>query len=543
MAIDDDPTISIVGGGPVGATAALLLAARGLSVHVIEAGRGPSNEPKAISIDDESLRTYEQAGVLQELLRIIVPGIGTRYYGADGQPIFTASAPVLGALGYPFKNPFAQPDLERVLHDAMMVHPSIRVSYGSLLIDAQQNDDGVELTVDSGGTLSTVRADYLLGADGGRSIVRSIADIKMVGRSHKEVWMVIDTLNDDHRERFGMHFGTPARPHVIVPGLDGRCRYEFRLFPGEGENGQTPDLALIQKLLAPYRTVTSTDIERAVNYRFHGLNADLYRVDRVFLLGDAAHMMPPFAGQGLNSGIRDAANLSWKLAEVMAKRLDESVLDSYDAERRPHAASVIDLSERLGRIVMTTSDRVAEHRDQIIRQRMASPEGRDYFEHMRYRPQSSFSSQLIVPGHGTGMMIRQPRVFDMTRAEMVGLDEVLGTGWALLGIDVEDSEWDAATAVIRPLAATEVHVALRGGIPIHNRQRRVVVDYDGSADRDFSIFEGQFMLVRPDRVAAAVWDTTDTARVSSAIRSWLPHSEDDVHQRTESSRLRPATER
>jgi 3-(3-hydroxy-phenyl)propionate hydroxylase len=492
-------------------------------VQVIEAASGPSDEPKAISIDDESLRTYAQAGVLDELLRIIVPGLGTRYYGADGHPLFTASAPVPGALGYPFKNPFAQPDLERVLHRALAAHPLIRISYGTRMIDANQDAAGVHLTVESADGLETERAEYLLGADGGRSATRALAGVPMAGRSHSEVWTVIDTVNDEHRERFGMHYGTPERPHVIVPGLDGRCRYEFRLFPGEGEAGETPGLELVSHLLAPYRSVTAADIERVVNYRFHGLNAERYRVGRIFLLGDAAHMMPPFAGQGLNSGIRDAANLSWKLAGVLQGRLGDSVLDSYDAERRPHAAAVIDLSERLGRIVMTTSGRVAGYRDRLIKQRLASAEGREYFEHMRYRPQSDFHSRLVVSGLGAGAMIRQPRVFDMTLADMVELDDVLGEGWALLGIDVPDTAWDAATAVVVQLHAVAVHMTLVGGMPTRGDDRRVVVDFDGSAERDFSIFSGRFVLVRPDRVVAASWEPGSGDAVLEAVLTWLPH--------------------
>jgi 3-(3-hydroxy-phenyl)propionate hydroxylase len=537
-----DDVMVVVGGGPVGATAALLLAARGLRVHVVESGWGPSDEPKAISIDDESLRTYAQAGVLEELLRIIVPGIGTRYYGADGRPVFMACAPNPGAFGYPFKNPFAQPDLERVLHDAMSAHPAIRVSYGTRMVDALQDPEGVELTVDGPQNRDTIHAAYLLGADGGRSVTRGILGIQMTGRSHEDVWTVIDTLNDDHRERFGMHYGTPSRPHVIVPGLDGRCRYEFRLFAGEGEAGETPDLELIRELLAPYRSVERADVERVVNYRFHGLNADRYRVGRIFLLGDSAHMMPPFAGQGLNSGLRDAANLCWKLAEVVGGRLDESALDTYEAERRPHAAAMINLSERLGRIVMTTSLRVAEYRDHVIRQRLATPEGRDYFEHMRYRPQSEFRSGLILSGDGAGMLIRQPRVFDMTRGAMVELDDVLGDGWAILGVDVDGSAWDAATTVGAHLGAVEVDLLIDGNIPARSTERRVVVDYDGSAERDFSGSAGCFVLVRPDRVAAAVWEPAASDRIGLAVAGWPSHSRID-HRRAGAVRLPPATER
>jgi 3-(3-hydroxy-phenyl)propionate hydroxylase len=218
--------------------------------------------------------------------------------------------------------------------------------------DIASGDGGVKLLLDEG---EVITARYAIGADGGRSTVRESLGITMTGRAYDEPWLVADTLGDPHRETYGMHLGIPERPTVIIPGKDGRCRYEFLLFPGEGVPGEQPGQELIAKLLAPYRGVSPGAVERAVIYKFNGLVADTWRAGNVFLAGDAAHMMPPFAGQGLNSGLRDVANLCWKLAEAVHGRLNDGALDSYQAERKPHATASVRLSEKLGRVVMTTS--------------------------------------------------------------------------------------------------------------------------------------------------------------------------------------------
>lgn len=231
------------------------------------------------------------------------------------------------------------------------------------VIAVDQTDDHVTVRAIHAGEHQAVHVKYLLGCDGGCSRVRQIHGVGMTGRSHSDVWLVVDTTGDSHNERYAMHHGDLHRPHVIVAGLDGRCRYEFRLLDGEGEAGIVPSFDLIRQLVSPYRPITPDQVVRAVNSRFNALVANQWMIGRSFLLGDAAHMMPPFAGQGLNSGIRDAANLAWKIADVIHGRLDPSVLDTYERERRPHAIATVRLSEQLGHVVMTTSEQRARRRD------------------------------------------------------------------------------------------------------------------------------------------------------------------------------------
>lgn len=513
--------VVICGAGPVGLTAAALLAARGVDVVVVEQNRSTSNEPKAISIDDESLRVYQRAAIVEQVLPIVVPGTGTRYYDRHGMPLFHARGPRPFRLGYPFKNPFAQPDLERVLVDALAQLPSVSLRFGVEVTGFDQLADSVRVHAHTDSGPVTFDAAYVLGCDGGRSVTRLSQGIEMTGRSYPDVWLVVDTLDDPHTERFAMHHGDPARPHVIVPGLDGRCRYEFRLFDGEGTPAEPPSFDLIRTLVAPYRDLTPTQVERAVNYRFNAVVADEWMVGRSFLLGDAAHMMPPFAGQGLNSGIRDAANLTWKVADVLAGRLAPSVLASYQRERASHVQATVQMSERMGRVVMTTSSRFADRRDTLIERVLSTDDGRAYLEEMRYRPAQRLTDGLVFDADrhpGVGVTLGQPLVFDTADHTVSRLDDVLGTGWALIGVDVNEVDWPGVEPIVRQLDATTALLALGEYLP--RTRRRVLMDVDGAAAREFAAYAHQFVLLRPDRVVAAAWTPNRSTDTVNTISTW-----------------------
>ena len=514
-ATDTSTEVLVVGAGPVGMTAAALLASHGVPVTVIEKNATTADDPKAISLDDESLRVYQRAGIASDVLQVIVPGTGTRYYDADNEPVFHGGAPVPYRSGFPFKNPFAQPALERVLRSTLERHPLVDLRFSTELVSLDQDADGVTTSVVSPAGASAVRSAFVLGADGGRSRVRSVLGIGMTGRSHEDLWLVIDCTGDTRSERYGMHHGDPRRPYVVVPGLAGRCRYEFYLFPGEEPDPAHPSFSLIERLLAPHRSITPDQVERAVAYRFHGLNADAWRRGRALLLGDAAHMMPPFAGQGLNSGIRDAANLTWKLAAVLHGRASVSLLDSYEAERRPHAEAVIRSSERLGRLVMTTSERLARARDRSVRRALETPEGRAFFEGMHYRPSTRLTTGLVLDPeeHGlVGTVIGQPTVFDLDAHRATGFDDLLGDGWSVIGVgldaDVGAASWPPVIEAFAFLTPGYVDVPLDDTMHTRPAPIRVAVDLDTRLYAEVGAARGRFVVVRPDRVVAAVVDAT-----------------------------------
>jgi 3-(3-hydroxy-phenyl)propionate hydroxylase len=323
-----------------------------------------------------------------------------------------------------------------------------------------------------------------------------------------------------------MHHGRPERPHVIVPGLDGRCRYEFYLHPGEAEPGPNLDFALIERLLEPHRTIRPEQVQRAVVYRFNAVNADEWRRGNIFLMGDAAHMMPPFAGQGLNSGIRDAANLCWKIAGVLDGTLEERVLSTYEAERRPHVDSTIHISERLGRVVMTTSKRLATSRDRIIRRMLETDDGRNYLQQMRYRPANAITDGLVRSGDiGAGIAVAQPRVFDAAASKVRMLDELAGRGWTTIGVDVPAEAWTDAEFVCAMTRARRLHVVVEQTLPNAIANARVLVDVDGGLVREFEPYRGRFLLMRPDRLIAASWTPGDEEDLRVWLDQWINDKE------------------
>ncbi|WP_404819002.1 FAD-dependent monooxygenase [Streptomyces phaeolivaceus] len=502
-----------------------MLGSRGVRVLLVERNATTSDAAKAISLDDESLRTLQSAGLDEAVRPIIVPGTGTKYFGIGGRPLVHARGTGDQRFGHPFKNPFAQPDLERVLRERLRRLPTVDVRFGTRLTALDQRPDGVRVSLRAGGEdgpVETSDVSYVLGCDGGRSTVRELLSVPMRGRSFPEVWLVADTLGDGHDQRYGMHHGDPDRPVVIVPGRDGRCRYEFRLRPDECAAGTPPPFALVRELLRPYREIAPEEVERAVAYSFHALLADRLRDGRCFLLGDAAHMMPPFAGQGLNSGVRDAANLCWKIADVLAGRADDTLLDTYDTERRPHARAVIDLSVRLGRVVMTTSRTRARLRDLLVRAAMRTPPGRRYLTEMRYRPDTRLRDGAVVhlddrPRPLTGTALPQPQVLCGPHHRRTRLDDVLGRDWSLLGIDVPDAAWPAVTRSGLP-DATRVDVHLGDRAPRDRDGRTGIADADGRLDTLFAALTGHFVLVRPDRVVAAVFTPDRAGLVGTRLR-------------------------
>jgi len=530
--------VLVVGGGPAGLTVASLLGTYGLRVALVEKNQGTSNEAKAISLDDESLRALQVAGLDKAVYPIIVPGTGTRYYDSHGKPLFHARGPDVRRHGHPFKNPFAQPDLERALFTGLADIDNVDMYFATELIEFTQSQDAVAATArtDDGET-TTVTAQFMLGCDGGRSTVREQLGIDMSGRSFPELWLVADTLEDTHDERYGMHVGDPDRPHVIVAGLNGRCRYEFKLKPGEAAAGNDPPFELVQRLVGKYRSLAPDQLERSVVYGFHAIIANAFRDGRCFLLGDAAHMMPPFAGQGLNSGVRDAMNLAWKVAAVVNGRANDRLLDTYEVERRPHVQATIDLSVRLGEVVMTSSRSRARVRDFAVRTALRLPRTRQYLTEMRYRPKAQFTDGFLAPAPKAaaeavvGTAVPQTQILDGSTNTVNRLDDLLGTGGALIGVSVDDTAWEQVDKAlaglgelggtgITALFGTRIALALDDRSPRTAKDRIAIADVDGALEQHLSSARGHFILVRPDRVVAAAFRPAGTAEAARALTAY-----------------------
>ncbi|MFC7762480.1 FAD-dependent monooxygenase [Catellatospora bangladeshensis] len=323
-----DVDVVIIGCGPVGALTANLLGVRGVSTLVVERSALPHGQPRAFSCDDEALRVYQQAGLLGQVGPYMHRPVLANYVNRAGR-IFARVrlSEVDFGFGHPPLNFFDQPRLEAALRTGLDRFGHVTLRLGTELVSLAQDAHGVDVTLRdvATGQSRLVRAGYVLGCDGARSTTRAEAGIALSGRSYGEPWLAIsgDVPPDAVRVPHTTFVCDWRRPAFVSPGTGGSYRLEFMLRPGETAAEMTrPEV--VAELAAPYVDPARFTVTRAVGYTFHDLVAARWREGRVFLLGDAAHQMPPFLGQGLVSGLRDAANLTWKLALVLAGRAGRS---------------------------------------------------------------------------------------------------------------------------------------------------------------------------------------------------------------------------
>jgi 3-(3-hydroxy-phenyl)propionate hydroxylase len=393
--------------------------------------------------------------------------------------------------GFCLQNSFDQPTLERALLAGLERFDCVAVRHSTELLDFGQDETGVRarLKPASGETIE-VRCDYLVGCDGGRSGVRQSLGIAMQGDRLPQEWLVIDTVDDyltgEPECRF---FCDPARPAMTLLRPGGERRWEWMLMEGETDQEMLAD-ERIAELLAPHTRPGQVQVYRKCVYGFSAVVAECFSAGRVFLAGDAAHMTPPFAGQGLNAGLRDVRNLSWKLAAVLQGRFSPALLETYNEERHDAAREIVDMAVMLGDQIQPTDAKAAAERDAMFAELNKDPEqvaafGRDIIAPL-------FDIRLKTGWFATdelaGRLLPQPVV--KQNGAKVLLDDTLGAGFvALLGPGAElDDEllahplWRALSPVVHPMDE-----ALAG--------------FAGDMG-------GKVLLLRPDRFVLAAWRTS-----------------------------------
>jgi 3-(3-hydroxy-phenyl)propionate hydroxylase len=437
-----DTDILLVGLGPVGAALANLLGRYGVRVLAIDKATAIFEKPRAIALDNEALRILQLTGVRDgEFETVAIPEVQYR------SPLFGRFAGINSAGivdGHPALVTFYQPELEQLLRAKLAQYPGIEVKLGVELEGFVDDGRFVQARLkDTAGQQTQVRARYLVGTDGANSLVRRALGLEFEGRSFQQDWLIVDAL--DVPEPIGHVEFTcdPLRPspRMVAPG--GRQRWEFMLRPGEKpQDMELPES--VRRLLAPWCDSQRIQIERTAVYRFHARAAKQFSKGRCFLAGDAAHITPPFAGQGLVAGLRDAANLAWKLAAVVRGQAGEHVLDSYDTERRPHAKKIIRLALVLGAIVMPQNRAVAFALHGLMSLLRVMPAGRALFEDLKVKPQNTFEEGLFWRARGSerlraGAMLPQGWVRPATGGGPLLSDDALGLQWALIGFGVDPS--------------------------------------------------------------------------------------------------------
>lgn len=348
----------IVGRGPVGATLANLLGLCGVRTLVLEREARAYHLPRAVHFDDECMRVFQTIGLADAILPQVILSPGMLFKDAAGKMLLDWSRPLtLTPMGWNLSYRFHQPSLEDVLIGGLKRWPHVELRSRCDVFALDQDATGVRIRYEdlSNGGLVEVRAAYVVGCDGARSLVRRFIGSGMDDLGFHERWLVIDALLKRDRSDLGdysIQHCDPARPATYVRGTGNRRRWEITIHPDEDSNAVTQP-AKVWELLAKWITPDDAELERAAVYTFHSVIAQAWRNGRLLLAGDSAHQTPPFLGQGMCAGIRDAANLAWKLRDVLQGRAEPALLDTYQTERYPHVREFIELAIRLGGVINT----------------------------------------------------------------------------------------------------------------------------------------------------------------------------------------------
>ena len=419
-----DAETAIVGYGPVGKTLAVLLAQLGRSVIVLERWPEPYSLPRAVHMDHQVARIFQSCGIGGELRAITEPAHVYEWRNAAGVTLLRFGRLGDSASGWPESLMFSQPVLESILHERARSLPRVTVCRGFEAVGIDQDDAGVVIRGADG---TEVQAQYVVGCDGANSAVRRLAGLTARDLGFFFDWLIVDVVLDRPRvfDPINVQICDPARPTTVVSGGPGRRRWEFMRLPGESVE-ELNDETRAWELLAPWDVHRgNARLERHALYTFSARYAERWRNGRILIAGDAAHLMPPFAGQGMCAGIRDAANLAWKLDFVLAGLADESLLDTYEQERKPSAQAAIEFSVELGKIICLADPAEAAARDEAMAGTVAP-------EPVEVPPLPSIDAGLI---HASAPNAGAPFVQGTVGGRP--FDDAEGAGWRLVTLDLD----------------------------------------------------------------------------------------------------------
>lgn len=568
-----DADVIIVGAGPVGLTIANTLGLAGVPSLLIEKLDKIIDYPRAIGIDDESLRTLQAAGLVDQVQAHITPDHWMRFFTASGK-CFASIEPRTDEFGWSRRNAFIQPQVDEILYQGLKRFPDTQVLFEQSVTGIVQDAEGVTLTLeDAKGQPRTVRARYLVASDGGNSFIRRTLDVPFEGRTKPNQWIVVDVRNDPlGTPHIDMHCD-PERPYVSAALPHGIRRFEFMVMPGETEEELTKPENMAKLMRKVVADPDQVDYIRKRVYTHNARLAATFRVNRVLLAGDAAHVMPVWQGQGYNSGMRDASNLAWKLAWVAKGLAGDALLDTYGDERRDHARSMIHLSEVAGDIFAPESRTAAKVRDKLMLSLNALPSVKQYFAEMRFKPMPRYERGVVVlPEKGeskprlsgllkrsgdhplgrllglmaekkesplgrlfngfeapletpVGRMFIQPRVSNEA-GQTVRLDDMIGLNFAILawGTDPTFNMSKETRAFWERLGTKFITVKPQVQMAHNDDARAGVITLGDTQGRIKDWFGKQtksIVFLRPDRFVAALCSPQEVSAVTAALASKL----------------------
>lgn len=496
-----DVEVAVVGAGPVGLMVANLLGIAGVQVALLEANEGLLGLPRAIAYDAETLRLFAQVGLLDDIKPGLIQNPHVRHLNARGRALMEGDFPVCGPYGHSALGTFYQPEFERVLLRGLARFDNVRMLFGHTVTNLVQSRDDAVLSIATRQGAGTLRAKFVVGCDGGNSRVRDLLGAKLLGSTFAQRWLVVDAIVKNHDVRQISFYCDPRRPRVELPAVGDRVRWEFMQLPGETEE-ELKNNDRIMALINDNTRYREVQIERKAVYTFHARVADRWRNGRGFLAGDAAHLMPPFAGQGMNGGMKDAANLAWKLSSVLKGLAAETILDSYEPERAPVIRKMVDLSRRLGGVIMPTNRGTAAVRDAIFACLNMSRRFREFIGRGGVVPPPAIGRSMLT-GVGRDALISQMMPQPIVKAPdgSFPLDTFQACHqWMVLGIGVDPATTLSSrdVAILNALGTRFVCLNGRSNKPATLELRCDDAAFDAWAKRHAV----RAVLVRPDRFIA-----------------------------------------
>jgi 2-polyprenyl-6-methoxyphenol hydroxylase-like FAD-dependent oxidoreductase len=489
---DADADVIVVGYGPVGMTTAALLGRAGHRVTVLERHAGLYNLPRAATFDDETMRTFARLGIADALLPTV--GVQRRYEwtGASGEVLMEQRFEETGGSGWAEWYMMYQPDLEDALDAACRALPGVRVLAGSAVTGIAQDDDRVTVAVDGGAGVGggvgggPLTARAVVASDGGSSFVRQALGVGLDDYGFREPWLVCDfRFRRPAAVPAGLpaarQVGDPVQPTSIISLGPGHHRFSFML-DSAADFAVESDPDRVWARVGRYLGPDDAELIRVATYTFRSLVADRWRTGRILLAGDAAHQMPPFLGQGMCSGIRDAQNLAFKLDLVLRGAAGPALLDTYQAEREPHVRAVTEKGIELGRGQTTRDPSAAAARD--ARLRAARAAGQEQARFLFPGLDRGLLATRSLPGAGT---LSRQGVVDADGARG-RFDQVVGDGFVFLADP-------AVVAGLGPIAAALERAGVR---VVALSAQGPVADVDGTYQRWFAEYDWSAVIVRPD---------------------------------------------